>query len=195
MPKTKRHKLFISYYHQDDQELKNQFLQMMGDRIVDKSVNIGDIIDISDPTADTLRQIREEHIAEATVTVVLIGPCTWQRKYVDWEIGATLRDTNMNPRCGLLGILLPTHPDYDDYEKKAHHQHLIPPRLADNLSGADPFASICKWPGNGQRRHADNLQDLIHQAFKRRRRQPDPDNSRQPFGRNWNGPCAQGWRD
>lgn len=192
MPKTKRHKVFISYYHQDDQERKDQFLRMMGDRIVDKSVDIGDIIDAGSPVPDTLRQIREDHISEATVTVVLIGPCTWQRKYVDWEIGATLRDTDMNPRCGLLGILLPSHPDY---EKTKHNPHLIPPRLADNLSGTDPFAYICRWPGNRQRQRADNLQHLIHQAFTRRKRQPDPDNSRLPFGHNWNKPCAQGWQE
>ena len=192
MPKTKRHKVFISYYHQDDQERKDQFLRMMGDRIVDRSVDIGDIIDAGSPVPDTLRQIREDHISEATVTVVLIGPCTWQRKYVDWEIGATLRDTDMNPRCGLLGILLPSHPDY---EKTEHNLHLIPPRLADNLSGADPFAYICRWQGNRQRQGADNLQHLIHQAFTRRKRQPDPHNSRSPFGHNRNKPCAQGWQE
>lgn len=192
MPKTKRHKVFISYYHQDDQEWKNRFLQMMGDRIVDKSVDIGDIIDAGSPVPDTLRQIREDHISEATVTVVLIGPCTWQRKYVDWEIGATLRDTDMNPRCGLLGILLPCHPDH---RKTGYNPHLIPPRLADNLAGADPFASIHKWPGRGQRQRADVVQDWIHQAFKRRKRQPDPDISRLPFGRNRSRPCAQGWQD
>ena len=191
MPQTKRHKVFISYYHQDDQEWKNRFLRMMGDRIVDKSVDIGDIVDISAPTADTLRQIREDHISEATVTVVLIGPCTWQRKYVDWEIGTTLRDTDMNPRCGLLGILLPSHPDY---RKPGYNKHLIPPRLADNLTGENPFAYICKWPGNRQSRRAGGLQDLIHKAFIRRTRQPDPDSSRLPFGRNWNRPCAQGWQ-
>ena len=46
------------------------------------------------------------------MTIVLIGPCTWQRKHVDWEIGASLRKTRKNSRCGLLGILLPNHPDY-----------------------------------------------------------------------------------
>lgn len=191
MPQTKRHKVFISYYHQDDQEWKNRFLTMMGDRIVDRSVDIGDIIDVSAPTADTLRQIRERHISEATVTVVLIGLCTWQRKYVDWEIGATLRDTDMNPRCGLLGILLPSHPDY---RKPGYNKHLIPPRLADNLTGENPFACIYDWPGDARNIESNRVQDWIHQAFKRRRQQPDPDIGRLPFGRNWNLPCAQGWQ-
>ncbi len=192
MTQTKRHKVFISYYHDEDQEWKDRFVQMMGNRIVDRSVVLGDIVDTYAPTDDTLRRIREEHISEATVTVVLVGPCTWQRKFVDWEIGATLRDTNMNPRCGLLGILLPDHPNYG---KPRYNPHLIPPRLADNVGGADSFACIYNWPGNRQVGRADNVQNWIHQAFKRRKRQPDPNIGRHPFGRNWNRPCNQGWQE
>lgn len=187
MPQTKRHKVFISYFHRDDQKWKDLFAHLMGDRIVDVSVDIGDIAGNSPPTEDTLRHIREEHISQATVTVVLIGPRTWQRKYVDWEIGATLRDTRMNPRCGLLGILLPSHPDFNQRE---YDPHLIPPRLADNCDGDNSYAHIYNWSNE---RSADTVQDCIHRAFKRRRRQPDPNNSRLPFARNWNRPHARGW--
>ena len=189
MPQTKRHRVFISYFHDDDQRWKDRFVGMMGDRIVDMSVNIGDIADNSPPTDDTLRRIREEHISQATVTIVLIGRRTWQRKYVDWEIGATLRDTHMNPRCGLLGILLPGHPDFD---RRQFDPHLIPPRLAANCSDDNSYAHIYDW-SNGL--SADTIQDWIHHAFKRRRCQPDPDNSRPPFGRNWNRHHSTGWSD
>ena len=193
MAQTKRHKVFISYYHKDDQEWKDRFKRMMGDRIVDWSVNIEDIADNSSPTADTLRRIREERLAQATVTVVLIGPCTWQRKYVDWEIGATLRDTDKNPRCGLIGILLPTHPNFNQRE---FNPRLIPPRLSDNCGGTNAFAKIYDWQGrNKGNTGADIVQDWIHQAFKRRKRQPDPDISRHPFARNWNRACSEGWQD
>ena len=105
MAQTKRHKVFISY-HVDDQEDKDRFAQMMENDIVDKSVKDDDIDD-TNLKVETIRQkIRDDYIADATVTVVLIGPCTWQRKHVDWEIGSSLRDTKKNPRCGLLGILL-----------------------------------------------------------------------------------------
>ena len=64
---------------------------------------------------ETIRQqIRDNFIRDATVTVVLIGPCTWQRKHVDWEIGSSLRKTKRNSRCGLLGILLPNHPNFGE---------------------------------------------------------------------------------
>ena len=134
-------------------------------------------------------QIREDYIAEATVTVVLVGSRTWQRKFVDWEIGAALTDTAMNPRCGLIGILLPTHPDFD---ASTYNLRLIPPRLADNCVGESPFAEIVSWRG---RRGVDDLQACVDRAFLRRRKQPDPDNSRLPFGRNWNGHPNKGWQD
>ncbi len=192
MPQTKRHKVFISYYHEDDQEWKDRFVRMMGDRIVDRSVNVGNIVDNSLPTEDTLRRIREEHISEATVTLVLIGRSTWQRKYVDWEINATLRDTEHNPRCGLLGILLPTHCNYRDTQ---YDPRLLPPRLADNLDQNDPFAFVRRWPGQRTSTRADDIQNWIHQAFKRRRRQPDPDTSLHPFAGNRTGDPLRGWQN
>ena len=136
MPQTPRHKVFISF-HQDDQKYKKRFAQMMKGNVVDKSVEDGDIDDQNVKTTTIRQKIRDEFIADATVTVVLIGPCTWQRKHVDWEIGSSLRDTEKNPRCGLLGILLPKHPDFG---KEEYDPHLIPPRLADNCEGDDPYA-------------------------------------------------------
>ena len=98
-----RHNVFLSYYHEEDQKYKDRFVLLMGDNIIDKSVNLEDIIDNNQPTEAVLQRIREDHIAQVSVTVVLIGRCTWQRKYVDWEIGVSLRDTPTNPRCGAPG--------------------------------------------------------------------------------------------
>lgn len=39
-----RHKVFISFHH-EDQFYKDQFVEMMGDDIVDRSVEDGDIDD------------------------------------------------------------------------------------------------------------------------------------------------------
>ena len=183
---VKRHNLFISYYHEQDQQYKERFVRIMGDNIVDKSVYIGDIADANQPTEATLQRIREDHIAQVSVTVVLIGQCTWQRKYVDWEIGASLRETPTNLRCGLLGILLPNHPDF---RKENYNDRLIPPRLADNCWQKNTFASIYDWSDD-----AIEVRGWIHRAFLRRKGQPDPNSGRDPFGRNWNGDCSQGWQ-
>ena len=183
---ARRHNVFISYYHDQDQIHKDQFVRIMGDNIIDKSVNIGDIAGTSPPTEATLQRIREGYIAQASVTIVLIGRCTWQRKYVDWEIGASLRDTPMNPRCGLLGILLPDHPDSG---REYYRSQLIPPRLAENCDGDDPFASIYDWSGD-----PSEIRGWIHRAFLRRRKQPDPNNSYPLFSDNRHTDCSRGWQ-
>lgn len=187
MSQTNRHKVFVSFYH-DDQEYKDLFVRMMGEDMVDKSVEDGDIDDLNIKT-ETLRQkIRDDFIADATVTIVLIGPCTWKRKHVDWEIGSSLRKTDKNPRCGLLGILLPNHPDFGTGK---YHPHLIPPRLADNCGDDDPYACIYNWPGQ---QATEQIRRWIHKAFQRRDG-TSPDNSRDQFGNNRSGDCSEGWVD
>ena len=189
MPQTKRPNVFISFHH-DDQKHKDCFVQMMKGDVVDKSVKDRNIDDQNMRTATIRQKIRDNFIADATVTVVLIGPCTWQRKHVDWEIGSSLRKTKKNPRCGLLGILLPNHPDFG---KEEYEPRLIPPRLADNCKGDAPYARIYRWPGSPN--EVNRVRQWIHRAFKRRKKTPDPDNSREQFSRNRKGKCSAGWRD
>ena len=178
-----KHKVFVSFHH-DDQCYKDDFVRMMEDDIVDKSVGDGDIDDDPLKTETTRQKIRDKFISDATVTVVLIGPCTWQRKHVDWEIGSSLRDTRLNSRCGLLGILLPNHTNYGT---KQYTPELIPPRLADNCGGRDPFARIYNWTTD-----VTSVRSWIHRAFDRRDRTP-PDNSLTQFKHNRSGQCWRGW--
>ena len=57
---------------------------------------------------EILAAIRTEHLKDSTVTIVLIGSETANRKWVDWEIYASLRPYGKRSRNGLLGIYLPT---------------------------------------------------------------------------------------
>ena len=205
---TPRHKVFVSFHHDEAQAYKDLFIRMMGDDIVDKSVEDGDIDDRNLKVETVRQKIRDDFIADATVTVVLIGPCIWQRKHVDWEIGSSLRDTKLNSRCGLLGILLPNHPDFGTGN---YHPHLIPPRLADNCKGSGSFACIYDWPeeisaidleflkcgivsDETTRRFGDTIRNWIHHAFERRFKMP-PNNSRPQFAHNISGNCLAGWKD
>ena len=183
-----RHKVFVSF-HNDDMAYKNWFVQMLGDDIVDKSVNVDDIDDSTPIKVDTIRRIiRDDYIADATVTVVLVGPCTWQRKHVDWEIGSSLRDTRNNSRCGLLGILLPNHPNYGASE---YNPQLVPPRLADNHWGGDnSYAKVYHWSNS-----TEEVRQWIDRAFNSRRLIPPPNNGRLQFKRNRSGLCSEGWKD
>jgi hypothetical protein len=177
---TERHKVFISYHHGNDQTYKNKFVNLMGERIVPWSVEIGDI----DPNlqTETIRQrIRDEYLKDSTVTLVLIGTQTWQRKHVDWEISSSIRSTQYNPRSGLLGIWLPNHPDY---QREKYNPNIIPPRLYDNIKCN--YAKCYDWIDN-----PDQIQKWIHEVYLNRDK-TNPDNSRDPFINNRSGPQ---WQD
>ena len=181
---TPRHKVFPSFHH-EDQAYKNRFVQMMEHDFVDKSVEDGDIDD--NLRTETIRQkIRDEFIRDASVTIVLIGPGTWQRKHVDWEIGSSLRKTQRNSRCGLLGILLPNHPDYN---KDIHTPGLIPPRLHDNLAGPNSYASIHRWTNNPKK-----IREWIHSAYQRKGKIL-PNNNRKQYKNNKRGNYSRGWSE
>ena len=185
--KIPRHKVFISY-HDEDRRWKERSVRQMGDRIIDRSVKVGNIDDRNIKT-DTIRQkIREGFIRDASVTIVLIGPGTWQRRHVDWEISYSLRQTSYNYRCGLLGIILPSH---SDHGKSEYNERLIPPRLADNSDGNDPYAEIHDWPKPWA---PAQTQRWIHRAFVRRRL-TTPSNSRPQFVRNRRGDYMRGWQN
>ncbi len=183
--KTLRHKVFVSF-HEQDIKYKEEFVRMMGKRIVDRSVDTGNIDDTGLKTTTVRQKIRDEYIRDATVTIVLIGPCTWQRKHVDWEIGSSIRRTKKNPRCGLMGILLPNHPNYG----KKRNMRLTPPRLADNCKGDDPYSLVYDWPKPWA---PAKIAGWIHRAFVRRDG-TQPDNSYPPFGRNRTRDYRKGWQ-
>lgn len=172
-----RHKVFLSFHHGDPltdpycgQKYKERFEHLFSsyyNAVISRSVQDGDIKD-GLATEATRQKIRDEYIADATVTVVLIGPETWKRKHVDWEISSSLRDTSRNPRCGLIGILLPTYPDYNR-QANTYNPNTIPPRLWDNVKCR--FASIHIWTED-----PTTIQTWIHEAFLRRDK-VIPDNS------------------
>ena len=182
-----RHKVFISH-HDADREYKKRFIQIMGGLIVDTSVDEDDIDD-TDLVAETVRrEIRDGYIRQASVTIVLIGPCTWQRMHVDSEIHSSIRHTDFNQRCGLLGLWLPEHRDYDVDE---YNERLMPARLADNIEGDDSYARLYYWPRKRARRR-ETVRQWIDDAFKRRRGVP-PDSSRPLLQGNIGGNCSNGW--
>jgi hypothetical protein len=80
----------------------------------------------SDDSDYVMRQIREKKIAGTSCTIVLIGKCTWARRYVDWEVAATLRNFSDSARGGLIAVQLPG--------AEQHGWSTLPPRVALNVS-------------------------------------------------------------
>jgi len=180
---SSKHKVFVSYHHALDEAYKKLFELRCGSAfgaIIPGSVNDGDI-DLNLPTETIRQKIRDEYRRDTSVTVVLIGAQTWQRKHIDWEIGSSIRDRKANPRSGLLGILLPV---YQRADKSKYNPRTIPPRLHDNIECG--FASIHNWSED-----AAAVQGWIHHAYLQRGTM-QPDNSRASFGKNRTGDA---WTD
>ena len=163
-----RHKVFVSFHHGNDWQYRTAFEQLFAylhNIVIPASVQIGEI-PLSLP-ADAVRQkIRDEYLQDSSVTVVLVGSQTWQRKHVDWEIGSSIRETLYNTRSGLLGILLPTYPRT---APNKYTKNTIPPRLSDNVDCG--YATLYNWSYD-----PIAVSRWIHEAFERRRT-VKPDNS------------------
>ena len=133
-----RHKVFISFYHYDDQSYKNYIDKYLSQNIINKSVTEGEYnTDNSDEYIKRL--IREDKISDSSVVIVLVGPNTKNRKHVDWEIYAGLR-SSINGNSGLIGIFLPT------VQKSANGGYYysdMPARLADNIKSK--YADFYDW--------------------------------------------------
>lgn len=129
---------------------------------------------------DGVRQkIREDHLRDSAVTVVLVGASTWKRQLVDWEIAASVRHTQVSPRSGLLGILLPS---YIAANRGARDPHTMPPRLDDNVGCK--FARVYEWSDD-----VAEVNSWIDQAFQDRSN-VTPTNSRVAYPSDRNG---KGW--
>lgn len=157
---TKR-KVFISYHHGDDVEVRNFVRQWTIVNKVFIPMGLGikftdDIIDSTD-TSYVMSQIRKKYLQDSSVTVVLIGSCTHSRRYVDWEIKASLRQATLlsSPPNGLIGIILP-------YKGRSAH---LPPRFEDNWTSGhvNCYARYYVAPTS-----ANQLRGWIEDAYKAR---------------------------
>ena len=119
-PKCPR--IFVSYQHSSDQYYYNEFSRIFHDAyeaVYDNS--LARSID-SDNSEYVIQRIRDEFITGTSCTIVLVGPTSYQRKYLDGEIKATL-----DMEHGLIGIQLPNFP------VNLYGQVTVPTRFAENV--------------------------------------------------------------
>lgn len=165
----RRHRVYVCHDPVRDASLKKDVERRLGldlDFVVGKPVD--QVVAANTPDPDIIQaRLRDYTLLDSTVTLVLIGATTFQRRQVDWEIAASLRDSPNRERSGVLGLLLPTYPKpWGQY----YSAETIPPRLADNLLNG--YATVHPWSTS-----AIELGRWIHEAWMRRER-CRPNNSR-----------------
>lgn len=184
-----KHKVFISYHNTNDQWAKEALLKCNeeNDIFIDGSVDTGDISDdLSDE--EIRKKIRDEYLRETTVTILLVGTETKNRKHIDWELYSSMYDGNKNKKSGILVIQLPsTNPNYitaahgneekinlyqsvtnwisidsrDVFERRYPY---LPARIIDNLLARNVKISVTKW----EDLNIENLKLLIDLTFQDR---------------------------
>lgn len=106
---SEMHKVFISYHHANDQAYKEEILRLneIHRVFIDGSVDTGDIADgLSDDAIR--RKIRDEYLRDSSVTIVLVGLETKNRKHVDWELYSSMYNGQVNKQSGVLVVNLPS---------------------------------------------------------------------------------------
>lgn len=171
-----RHKVFVSYYHHNDQGYRNAFEKHFGHLFISKSVAPGDIT--SDLSTEYIKRlIQDGYISDSSVVIVLVGPKTYCRKHVDWEISAGL-NKKVGGYSGLMGILLPEFP----LQQNGNYLYKdLPARLADNAKSG--YASVYTW--NWLCADQNRVKAEIQRAFDSRVSKANLiDNSGEQMGRN-----------
>ena len=164
------HRVFISYHHDNDQYYK-ETLSGIGEStgiFLDESVNTGEIDD-NLPAETVRRRIRDNYLRDTTVTIVLVGTETKNRKHVDWEIYSSMYDGPKNKQSGILVVNLPTTKNYcysaqhsveekqflypdiynwrsiETWEEYKEIYPFMPARIIDNLVSPNAFISVTSW--------------------------------------------------
>jgi len=144
-----KRKVFISYHHGGDRAYYDAFINafsstydVIHDNSVDRAVD-------SSNTDYVIRRIRENYITGSSCTIVLCGEQAPYRKFVDWEIKATL-----DRRHGLIGVNLPSNP------MTINSKLVVPDRLHDNIESG--YAIWTNWGSFTQSVQA--VQGFIEQA-------------------------------
>lgn len=148
-----RHKVFLSF-HKVDLDRVLGFIRTFDtglDVFIYRAITMPDDVIKSTDAEYVMSRIRNNFLSDSTVTMVLVGACTWARRFVDWEVQASLRRPADGLPNGLLAVLL-------DPSARAG---VLPPRVRLNVDSG--YARFYSYPATGV-----NLASWIEDAFMAR---------------------------
>ncbi len=155
---TPKRRVFISFDQQDRAEVESFIYRWEHEHNVftSRALQIFDDSDfINSNNSDyVMRRIRQDYLGDSTVTILLIGSCTHSRRYVDWELKASLRQGGVYTPNGLIGLVVRPN--------RAVH---VPDRFAANrqTDNVSCYARFYAAPAA-----ADRLADWIEDAYEAR---------------------------
>lgn len=157
-----RHKCFVSYHGADIDDV-TAFVETFSNVFIPRVVGASDSDHFADPVnskdEDYIKdQIGAKYLSDSTVTILFLGKCTWARKYVDWELASSLRNSPVNKRNGLLAIT-----------PQDRSVHTLPDRFADNWASNDSRYARYKYYPQTE----TQLRTWIEDAYAARTSRPE----------------------
>lgn len=163
-------KTFISYHHEKDRKYYDHLSDMARrGAFKDRSVKAGEINDKVFTDEAIRRYIRDKHLKDTQVTILLCGKQTKDRKHIDWELLLSMTDGEENKRSGILVVNLPDIgqdawcaalgdeekkriysdcTEWDDYKSRGEFMRdypYMPERIIDNLAKSGVQISVVPW--------------------------------------------------
>ena len=179
--------LFFIFHLAIDQKYKEGLVSWAEKNkvFIDGSVDMGEIPEDWDD--QKIREyIRDEHLKDTTVTILLVGTETKNRKHIDWELYSSMYDGTVNKKSGIIVILLPSvkseyytcahssektfYPEttqwmsIDSREEYHRRYPYLPERIIDNLLEPNAFISVINW----DKLTPDILRQMIDNAYNSR---------------------------
>jgi hypothetical protein len=142
------HKCFISF-HVADKAAVDDFCEKFSGSFIRRGVVMEDDIINSGHTDYVMRRIRKLYLKDSTVTIVLFGQCTWARRFVDWEVQASLRNPADGYPNGVVAIQL--------WESYKH----LPERVQLNVDGG--YSKLYNYPSS-----SEALENMVDEAWDAR---------------------------
>jgi hypothetical protein len=154
-----KRRVFVSHYRGDRTEVDNfidYFANQLGiftPYVLGANEN-DDFIDSDNPEY-VMTRIRELYLKDTTVTIVLVGSCTHSRRYIDWELKSSLRQSDNYIANGVMGVILPSQGSSAN----------LPPRLEANWEKGHEncYARYWIYPRSG-----NELGEWIDDAYSAR---------------------------
>lgn len=157
LPKTTvRPRVFVSYQHSSDQYYYDEFSRIFHDNyetVYDASLERR--ID-SENSDYVMQRIRDGYLTGTSCTILLVGPTAYQRKFIDWEIKATL-----DKEHGLIGIQLP------NVAPRLDGKVTVPDRFAQNVRSGYALWEGFSW--QSLLANPSSLNHLIQSAANRQK--------------------------
>ena len=147
------HKCFISY-HKADQSAVDDFCEKFEGTFIRRGQAMSDDVIDSDNTNYVMQRIRDLYLQDSTVTIVLIGKCTWASRFVNWEVQSSLIQPSNGLPNGLVAIQL-----WASYKT-------LPNRV--NLNVESGYSKFYKYPSS-----SSDLSNIIEKAYKARTENSD----------------------